>query len=272
MATLSDRSSGSAWARPPDRFSRSVAAVFLAVVVAACGDVPSPDGSMSETRPYVPPASLSESTAVWSAEPGRDLTDEAATLARGAAEADFIAQMYGAEHSYLGFDRALISPTPPRLGARIAGDWLVGTLHWRLMSLSQYSESVHARTCLQIRGAAGREGPGRYVTWPLGTIESTTIELTRVSATSRDSTTSPRPTSSPARPIPEAPHWEGPSIDVFDGWHVAVRPGSPEDLKACQAWGYGLFPLPPGTHDDGLTYTVTAAEPPPTLPAFPGWD
>lgn len=272
MAPLSHRSFGSAWTRPPDRFLRSVVAVFLAMVITACGDDPSAERSLSEARPFVPPASLSESTAVWSAEPGRELTDMAVTLARGAAEADFIAQMYGAEHSYPGFERALTSPTSSRLGAKIAGNWLVGTFHWRLMSVSQDSESVRAQTCLQIRGAASRKGPGQYVTWPLGTIESSTIELSRVGAAARDSTTPSSATSSPTSSRSEVPHWEGPSTDVFDGWHVAVRPGSPADLEACQEWGYELFPLPPGTHDDGLTYTVTAAEPPPTLPAFPGWD
>ncbi|GAB2721065.1 hypothetical protein GCM10027089_51190 [Nocardia thraciensis] len=232
---------------------------------------------------------------MWSAEPGLDLLGDQGLLARGAAESEFIANATKPDYAYWRPLRVPVEDDGRNVGKALSTNLrdadLVGTLHWRLLSLTSQRDGFDAEVCLQLRGASARfpvvyePGKVNYVTWTVGSIQKTRIEF----RTNKRSKTIPTPVIHQTAPVSSASEdalrWQGPSVDIFDGWRMKftnalnVVDSDPAETTPCRTWGYSLFP-PPSQEDESKARRGAALgggmhsvrmERPVTLPAYPGW-
>uniref|UniRef100_UPI0024589240 hypothetical protein n=1 Tax=Nocardia wallacei TaxID=480035 RepID=UPI0024589240 len=266
-----------------------------AIATASCADDQPESSSAQKPYPYTAPSALQEATSVWSAEPGLDLLSDQGLLARGAAESEFIANATKPDKAYWGFQWVPVKDDGRNVGKALNSNLqdanLVGTLHWRLMSLTSRKGGFDAEVCLQMRGASARfpvvhdPGKNNYVTWTVGSIQKTRIEFRSSKRTKAIPEPALRQTAPVAPDSQDALRWQGPSVDIFDGWQLSITnalnvvDSDPAETAQCRAWGYTLFP-PPSAEDEskarmgaslgGGMHSVRM-ERPVTLPAYPGW-
>lgn len=240
----------------------------IAMGTASCGDDPQP----SSVSPYVAPSELTGVTSVWTAEPGLDLVGEHGTLVRGAAESEFIARvMQQPAWAYYGFEQAVSSSTGEHIGAEIGAHSFTGTVQMRLMSLAETPDGFEGLTCLTVGGMARDRGDGSYTVWPIGAVGSTRVQfIGHQPAGKRNAPSVRKPTADNPNPA-SSTHWQSPTGYIFGDWQIKIVNSDPVELQRCRAWGHALYPPPPNTLENGGILGVLVEQPPPTLPAFPGW-
>ncbi|MEZ0358528.1 hypothetical protein [Mycobacterium sp. SA01] len=254
---------------------------ITASVLSGCDKTPATQPTRQHERW---PATLSELTFSWSAEPEIDLLTQPIAVVRAYFESIVLAGAGGSDdYLYLGFDHAVKREEPvdyshyslnlwPELGyPRKSPE--VGSRLLHVLRVAQDGQYVTVVMCTWDWGAAVQKPDGRYAT--LWQAPKTDIDVERISLLA--------PTGSA---ISAAPPQKGPSryamTDVFGKWRIVGRlsrsapsdtlgPGTqwPEyhqDLDACQA-------LAPESVE--RRQFLTTGEHPrsdfPTLPSYPGW-
>lgn len=270
----------------------SVLVAVLGFTAVSCGTNESNTADRSAAPyPYTAPSAIADATNVWTAEPGFDLLSDQGVLARGAMESEFIANATErTDDAYWGFQQALAKDDGRNVGRALSDNLkhatLVGTLHWRLMSLAPAKGGFEAFACVQLRGAAAKfpviQSPGdvHYVTWPVGSTHSTRVVFTTEKRNGSAPAPLARPTTPPSPDASNTSRWQGPSINIFNGWRLNITNSAPADADRCNSWGYTLYP-PPSDQDRQLAelgrplgggmHSVRIPTPPPTLPNSPGW-
>ncbi|AQA03658.1 hypothetical protein BVC93_15920 [Mycobacterium sp. MS1601] len=263
--------------------SRAIAGLALvAVLVSACSrPTPSPKAAGPPTRW---PALMSDTTFVWSAEPGIDLLSGPAVVVRAYLESKIVASLGGSDdYLYPGFARAVgpdpgpeFEPPPgtsalwPELGFPLTGP-RAGSFQEHILRVVDGDRDVTVTVCDWGWGTAeSKADGGPFRSWP-NNPAAPGISITRFKLVAPVSPGSPLP-------VQQGPS-KFPVDDVFGDWRVvgvnsAIGPigAGPEwpefnqDLATCNA-------LAPESAE--RRQFLTTGEHPrsdfPTLPTYPGW-
>lgn len=225
------------------------------------------------------PATLSDFTVVWTAEPGIDVTTRPAVAVRAYAESYLLARLTGDDrYLYPGFQQAVDrnQPADHPTGTQFLWPKLkdpqrpwVGTEQAHILSIASSGRDVTVVTCEYLFGAADEGRHRGYSPIIAQPPPDSGIYPMRITITAPATVGPPlAPQSGPAR---------APSIDVFGGWRITSHQGG-------YIAGYGLAPEWPDVAQD--TDACRAKAPPhpdlirggeyprsdfPTLPPAPGW-
>ncbi len=256
------------------------ALVSMLAFVAACSPPPedetAPTPTLSSRWPatefYEVPDSIRDATIVWSAEPGIDLFSAEAKLFRAAQESVFIGWMIGLDYTYVGFKDSSGS----KGGGGIFGDFeddtgegpFVGTIHGRIQQIIPTDTGFDVLGCVLSVGLDVRTNdkysPSRLTDGEGGDLRSRFIRTV-----DPKSVLETPPTSSVRKP--SSLHWQAPTGDQFTGWEVEgfvdIDPATAEKGR-CVPWAKSLYPDAPAVIPRDA---YANDEPPPVLPAFPGW-
>ncbi|WP_028477726.1 hypothetical protein [Nocardia sp. CNY236] len=250
-----------------------LAAMMLAVLsVAGCSQTTSsaPDPTTTVAPPpayYIPPDQVRDASAVWSADPPIDLLSSEAALVRAALESDLIGAAAGIDRTYPGFEEALDRSQRFRYNHDSSRGPTKGTLRGHIQTITPTATGFTAFFCIQYNNLARLVESGDYV-------RSHTLAVGADIEFSRDDP-DPRPSTATTTPQTNTPDassngsWHAPTYDVFAGWRVEYpSTGTLEENRArCQPWSLTIDP----TATELRGESIRSTEPPPTLPAFPGW-
>ncbi|WP_225730485.1 MULTISPECIES: hypothetical protein [unclassified Nocardia] len=247
------------------------------IAVTGCGspnNQPSPETSATSTvnpSRYQPPPQVLHNTVVWSAEPGLDLFSEQVIVARAAQEARIVATTAGIDHSYPGFAEALAPSSAKEYPHDTDRDRnAFGTAYLRIMAIEPIETGFIAETCYQYSNVAVQIKEGGYKQ-DINPGGSSFMKFEKVGPESSHPSAAP-----PDRSTQTDPTWSAPTANMFTGWHIDLQASTfDQDLQLrqrCEPWGRSLIPdLPQVKKDLGGTVTIVVNNPPPTLPAYPGW-
>ncbi|BBX10331.1 hypothetical protein MAIC_51340 [Mycolicibacterium aichiense] len=258
-------------------------AALTSTVISGCDNTTAtPPTKQSERWPAV----LSESTFVWSAEPGIDLLAQPIVTLRAYFESLVLGETSGSnDYLYPGFDHAVEREKPAEYSHYSLHLWPelgfpkespeVGSSRLHVLRVADDGQGVTTVMCTWDWGIATQSAEASYQALGSWRGPQTGVGVQRVRLTTSVGSPPPttRPQSGPSR---------YPSLDVFDNWRVVGRlsnsapsdtvgPGTqwPEyqqDLAACVT----LAPEPV----ERRQFLTTGEHPRsdfPTLPSYPGW-